>query len=146
MTPTQIFSCKFCELSKNTLWRIYECMAGSETPVRLFLLNISISCFWQFQVSSLQLEAKMIICEFCNNFKNIFWPNTSGSLLLVFICEFWEVFQITYFIEHLCETRVVGTLGVGRKRRFMNNYPSDCKLLLLQVKEKWSFSFVINVK
>ena len=34
----------------------------------------------------------------------MFWQNTSGSLLLIFICEFWQVFQNTSFIEHLRET------------------------------------------
>ena len=46
----------------------------------------------------------MFICEFCKIFKNTFWQNTSEWLLLVFICEFWEVFQLTSFIEHLWET------------------------------------------
>ena len=31
----------------------------------------------------------MFFCEFCKIFKNIFWRDTSGWLLLVFICEFW---------------------------------------------------------
>ena len=34
----------------------------------------------------------------------MFWQNTSGSLLLIFICEFWQVFQNTSFTEHLRET------------------------------------------
>ena len=34
----------------------------------------------------------------------MFWQNTSGSLLLIFICEFWQLFQNTSFIEHLRET------------------------------------------
>ena len=56
----------------------------------------------------------MFFCEFCKLFKNIFWQNTSGWLLLKFICEFWlllkficefsEVFRNTSIIEHLCET------------------------------------------
>ena len=60
-------------------------------------------CFWQFQVSSLQLYWKrnsdklVFFCEFCKVFKYIFWQNISGWLLLVFICEFWEVFQNTCF-------------------------------------------------
>ena len=49
----------------------------------------------------------MFFCEFCKIFKNIFWQNTSQWLLLVFICEFWEVFQNTTFIEHLLETAYV---------------------------------------
>ena len=43
----------------------------------------------------------MFFCEFCKIFKNIFWQNTSGWLLLKFICEFWEVFQNSSFTEHL---------------------------------------------
>ena len=46
----------------------------------------------------------MFFCECWKNFKSIFWQNTSGLLLLVFICEFWEVFQNTSFIQHLWET------------------------------------------
>ena len=51
-----------------------------------------------------ETPAKTFFCEFCKIFKNSFWQNTSGWLLLVFICESWEVFQITSFIEHLSET------------------------------------------
>ena len=67
-------------------------MAGSEIPgafLRTPLLkNITSSCFWQFQVSSLQLYSlketpeKLFICEFCKNFKNIFSQSTSGWLHL----------------------------------------------------------------
>ena len=46
----------------------------------------------------------MFFCEFCKIFKNIFWQNTSGWLLLKFICEFSEVFRNTSIIQHLCET------------------------------------------
>ena len=48
-----------------------------------------------------ETPAKLLFCEFCKHFKNIFffWQNTSGWLLLVFICEFWEVFQNTFFIK-----------------------------------------------
>ena len=46
----------------------------------------------------------MFFCEFCKIFKNIFWQDTSGWLLLVCNCEFWEVVQITSFIEYLWET------------------------------------------
>ena len=44
---------------------------------------------------------KMFFCEFYRTFKNIFWQNTSGRLLFVFIWEFWEVFQKTSSIEQL---------------------------------------------
>ena len=46
----------------------------------------------------------MFLREFRKIYKNIFWQSTSRSLLLKFICEFWEVFQNISFIEHLWET------------------------------------------
>ena len=45
----------------------------------------------------------MFFYEFYEIFKNIFWQNTFGWLLFVFICEFWEAFKNTSFIEHLSE-------------------------------------------
>ena len=59
--------------------------------------------------------AKMFFCEFCTIFKNIFWENTSGWLLLVFISQFWEVVQITSFIGHLWETFRVSTTRCSKK-------------------------------
>ena len=47
-----------------------------------------------------EIPAKMLLSGFCNILKNIFWQNTSGWMLKV-ICEFWEVFENTSFIEHL---------------------------------------------
>ena len=101
------------------LWIIQEHLfaedlwtAGSETPVRLF----ESTCFyWTSSVAASDsfshcnfikkgTREKMFICNFCKIFKKIFWQNISGCLLLVFFCEFWEVFQITTFIEHLWET------------------------------------------
>ena len=46
----------------------------------------------------------MFLCEFCKIVKNIFWQDTSGWLLLVFICQFWEVVQMTSFLEYFWET------------------------------------------
>ena len=52
-----------------------------------------------------ETPAKVFFCAFCKIFKNIsIWQNTSGWLLLVFICGIWEVFQKTSFIEHPWET------------------------------------------
>ena len=48
-----------------------------------------------------ETPAKMFFCQFYKIFKNIFWQNTFGWLLIVFIWEFWEVFLNTSFIEHL---------------------------------------------
>ena len=81
-TPTQVFSCKLDKIFMNAL-----------------LQSISDGCFWQFQDSSLQLNLK-IDPGFCKLFKNIFWQNSCGWLLLVFICEFWKVFLNTFFIEY----------------------------------------------
>ena len=38
-TPTQVFSCEFCELFNNTHFREHLQTAGSKTPVRGFLFN-----------------------------------------------------------------------------------------------------------
>ena len=46
----------------------------------------------------------MFFCEFYKNFKNIFLQDTYEWLLLVFICQFWEVVQMTSFLEYLRET------------------------------------------
>ena len=46
----------------------------------------------------------MFLREFRKIYKNIFWQSPSRSLLLKFICEFWEVFQNISFVEHLWET------------------------------------------
>ena len=48
-----------------------------------------------------ETPAKTFFCEFCKIIKNMFWQDTSRWLLLVFICEFWEVFQNISLIEHL---------------------------------------------
>ena len=75
--PTQVFFCKLHEIFMKAL-----------------LQNISDGCFWQFQDSSQELYLK-VDHGFCKFFKNIFWQISCGWLLLVFICEFWEVFLDT---------------------------------------------------
>ena len=105
-----------------TLWIIQEhlfCVedlstAGSETPVRLFKNTffyrtspVAASDSFRFPACNFikkETPEKVFFCEFCKIFKNIFWQNTSGSLLLVLLCKFWEVFQNTSLIEHLWET------------------------------------------
>ena len=72
-------SCETCEIFSNTLF------------------------YWTSPVAASD-NLKKIFCEICKISKNIFWQNTSGWLLLKFICEFWEVFQNISFIEHLWET------------------------------------------
>ena len=51
-----------------------------------------------------ETPAKTFFCEFSKIFKDIFWQDTSGWLLLVFICQFWEVAQMTSFLEYFWET------------------------------------------
>ena len=102
---------EFCELFKNKNFAEDLWAAGSETPVRLFKntffkehlqwLLLTVSSFLLPTLLKKRLWQRCFFCEFCKFFKNIFWQKTSGWLLLVFICEFWEVFQITSFIQHL---------------------------------------------
>ena len=87
---TDFFSSEICKIFKNTLfYRLFPtaASAGLRFPACNFVKK--------------ETPAKMFFCEFYKIFKNIFWQNTSGWLLLVFIWEFWEVFQNTSFIEHL---------------------------------------------
>ena len=51
-----------------------------------------------------ETPAQTFFCGFCRIFKNIFWQDTSGWMLLVFICQFWEVVQVTSFLEYFWET------------------------------------------
>ena len=98
-----------------TLWIIQEhlfCVedlstAGSETPVRLFKNTffyrtspVAASDSFRFPACNFikkETPAKMFICEFCKIFKNIFWQNTSGWLLLLFIWECLRSFSECLF-------------------------------------------------
>ena len=59
----------------------------------------------------------MFFCEFYKIFKNIYWQNNSGWLLLVLIWEFWEVFQNTSFLDHLisCTSCRISTTRYSKK-------------------------------
>ena len=73
-TPTQVFSCEFWELSKNNYFVEDLWTAGSETPARL-LSSVAASDSFRFPASNFikkETPEKMLICEFCNIFKNIF--------------------------------------------------------------------------
>ena len=112
-------NCNFIKKKLNVqwiLWIIQEqdlWVAGSETPVRLFKntfftehlqwLLLTVSGFLLPTLLKKRLWQRCFFCEFCKFFKNIFLQKTSGWLLLMFICEFWEVFQITSFIQHFWE-------------------------------------------
>ena len=83
------------------------CNFINETPPRLFkntffnrTFPVAAADSFRFPASSFikkETWAKMFIFEFCEIFKNVFCQNTSGWLLLLFICEFWEIFQIISF-------------------------------------------------
>ena len=48
-----------------------------------------------------ETPVKMFFCEFYEICKSIFWLNTPGWLLFVFIWKCWEAFQKISFIETL---------------------------------------------
>ena len=50
-----------------------------------------------------EIPSKMFFCEFCVFFKNFLWQKISRWVLLKLICELWEVFQNTSFMENLWE-------------------------------------------
>ena len=54
--------------------------------------------FWACNFMKQKTATKMFSCQFYKILKKIFSQNTCGWLLLVFICEFWEVFQNISFI------------------------------------------------
>ena len=84
-----MFSCEICKTFKNKLFYRLSPVAASSSlrfPACNFVKK--------------ETPAKMFFCEFYKIFKNIFWQNTSGRLLPVFIWEFL-VFQNTSFTEHL---------------------------------------------
>ena len=98
-------------------------------------LPLIVSCF-QPAVLLKKRPTKMFFCEFCKIFKNIFWQNTSGWLLLVFICEFWDVFQNTSFIEHLGETAILCTSCRISTTRYSKKLFHRCFSSILYKNEK----------
>ena len=84
----------------------HQC-AFSKTPFfteHLQWLLLTVSGFQPTALLKKRLGERCLSVNFEKIFENIFCQNTSGWLLLVFVCELWEVFQITSFIEHLWET------------------------------------------
>ena len=89
-------------------------MAGSETPTRFFKstqfaehlqrLLLTVSGFQPSTLFKKRLRQRCLSVNFAKFLRTSLDRNTSGWLLLVFICTFWEVFQITSFIEHLWKT------------------------------------------
>ena len=105
------FSCELFELSKNTYFVEDLWTADSQTPLLLFKSTFFTEHLHTAASDSIRFPAcnsikkktqeRCLIVHF-PKFSKIFWQNTSGWLLL--ICEIWEVFLITSFIEHLWET------------------------------------------
>ena len=77
-TLSKIDSCEIWEILKNTLFYWTSRVAG-------FVSFMFPACNFVKK----KIPAKMLFCEFCKIFKNIFLQNTSGWLVLKFICEFF---------------------------------------------------------
>ena len=81
-TPTQVFSCKFCELFKNTYFVEGLQTAGCETPTRGSLFNkvASMTTWRHWRV--LEWDSTTgIFCKFCEIFRETFLQNTSSNHL-----------------------------------------------------------------
>ena len=84
----------------------------------------------------------MFFCEFCKIFKNIFWEDTSEWLLLVFICQFWEVVSMTSFLEYLWETYFKYKLQDSAAVPFERDWrPKNVFPCLFHVKPKWNIVY-----
>ena len=81
-TPTQVFSWEICEICRNTLFYRTSVIAASDS------FRFSVCHFIKSDTPT-----KTKFCEFIKIFKNSFLQNTSRLLVLLFICEFWEVSQ-----------------------------------------------------
>ena len=88
----------------------------------------------------------MFLCEFCKIVKNIFWQDTSGWLLLVFICEFWEVVQITS--EYLWETSYFKYKLLDFNHQIQDSAASRCILVPFERygRPKNVFPYIFHVK
>ena len=98
-------------LFKNTLFYRTSPVAASDSfrfPAWNFIKN--------------ETPAKTFLSKFCKIYKTIFWQNVSGWLLLVFICESWEVFQITSIIVHLWKLLNSSTSCRTSTTRFNRKY------------------------
>ena len=60
-TPTQLFSCEFCELFKKTYFREHLRMAGSKTPVRGVLFNKVASLTAWRPLTALERDSSRVI-------------------------------------------------------------------------------------
>ena len=80
-------------------------------------------------------------------FKNIFWQDTSGWLLLVFIYPFWEVVQMSSFLEYLWEPYFKYKLQDSAVSRCIlvpfERYgrPKKCFFMYVSRKIKWNIAY-----
>ena len=113
-TLTQVFSCEVCQLSNNTYFVEDLWTAGSETPMHFFKnsqftehlqwLLRTVSGFQSATLLKRRLRQRYLSVSFAKFLRTSLDRNTCGWLLLVIICEFSEVFQMTSFKEHFWET------------------------------------------
>ena len=80
-TPTQVLSCEFCELFKNTYFKEHLRTAGSKTLVPGFLFN---------KVASLMAWRPLAVLE----------RDSSKGVFLQILCSSKE----SFFVEHLLAT------------------------------------------
>ena len=84
-SPTQVFSCKICQIFENILFYRPSPAAASASlmiPAATLLKK--------------ETPAKMFFCKFCNIFKNIFWPE---HLQMTTSCVYLRILRS--FSEHL---------------------------------------------
>ena len=79
--PTQVFSCEFCELFKNTYFKQHVRTAGSKPLVRGFLFN---------KVASVMARRPLTVLE----------RDSSTGIFLQILYSFKE----SFFVEHLLTT------------------------------------------
>ena len=109
----RFFSAKFAKFLKTPCFRDLQ---------RLLL---PVQGFQPATLLKKRLRQRSFFCEFYKIFKNIFWQNTSGWLLLVFIWEFREVFQNTSFIEHLISSTSYRISTTRYSKKLFNKYFSS---------------------
>ena len=81
-------------------------------------LLLKVSGFQPATLLRKRLRKRCLAVNFAKFLEHLFfWQNTYGWLLLVFIWEFWDIFQNTSFKEHLGETAILCTsCGISTTR------------------------------
>ena len=133
-----VISREICKMFKSTLFYRTSLVAASEGfsfPACNFVKKVT--------------PEKMFGCEFCKIFRSIFSFDrtpTSRWLLLVFICEFWDVFHNTSFLEHLGETAILCTSCRISTTRYSKKLFHRCFSSILYQIEKYPFEGIHLLK